>query len=112
MPPDTWANMSETEKHRRRAAEGDEAYADLQFFVFAPHDLLPQYDLVRRKVSHRIGHWAVDFKEISCVKCSDVNSPKCPAVKLKILQLSIESRSALREKLAYFFHRVPREDIV
>jgi hypothetical protein len=51
----------------------------------------------------------VDFKDIFRVRSKIVQrNNKIP----KVLQLSISTRSDLRKKIASFFERVPKEDLV
>ena len=84
------------------------AFGDL--FVYAPHDLLPRY-VDPKKGGPEMGYYMVDFRRTCRVECAAVTRQQSP-VEAKVLQLSIDARGALRDKVADFFGRVPREDEV
>jgi len=54
----------------------------------------------------------IDFKQIVRVDCDKITSALQDVLKAKVLQLSIGSRSSLRDKLSKYFARVPDEDSV
>ena len=85
------------------------AFGDL--FVYAPHGLLPRYIIDPKKGRAETGYYMVDFRRTCRVECATVTR-KQPPVGAKVLQLSIDARGVLRDKLADFFGRVPREDEV
>ena len=53
----------------------------------------------------------IDFKDTYKINCDKINKPQNELVNSKCLQLSIESRSELREKISYFYGRVPKDDL-
>ena len=70
----------------------------------------------------RSGYYYIDFRYIAKVKCACIaheeeKKPNYEALLVKmlstkILELSIEARSDLRNKLAFYFLRVPEEDLI
>jgi hypothetical protein len=54
----------------------------------------------------------IDFKNSYKINCNKIKSPKDAPLNKKILQLSITSRSELREKIAYYYGRIPEEDLI
>lgn len=110
VPPDIWAKLNDEERTRREAA--GTAYSLLESFVYDEHELLPTYEVPRKGGNIRTGHYMVDFRHTFRVDCNRVNDPRSSPQETKLLELSIQSRSDLREKIAYFYARVPVEDEV
>lgn len=109
IPPEHLKRLTDTEKAERSAA-GDQ-YAIGECFVFAPHAMFGTYTLNMKPPSGAIGHYMVDFKSIFRVDCDFVNRPAKAPPGTKLLELSIRSRTDLREKLAHFFSRPAKEDL-
>jgi hypothetical protein len=109
LPPDAWTRMGPEEK-AVRTAEG-EALVFQDAFVFAPSPLLPPYRLDRQGGAVEMDHYMVDFKAVFRLESSLVARGKPLPEGLKILELSIESRQDLRDKVALFYGRVPAEDV-
>lgn len=65
---------------------------------------------IRDKKNIETNYYMVDFKNIFKINCkkilSSVNSP----LNIKKLQLSIQVRGELRDKLSYYYGRIPKED--
>jgi hypothetical protein len=119
VPPVQWEKMTQEEKTRRFDMSQRESYTFLDYFVYAPHDLLPQYslDVLRRgKAESRgkveTGHYMIDFRKTCRVECKEIVNPKKVPLGAKVLQLTAESRQHLRDKFTYYFNRIPVEDSV
>ena len=86
----------------------EDGYSLFELFLYGPNEKLPEYQIRYKNIlGESIGTYMIDFKEtftISSKKIQRGNSYP------KILQLSISSRGELRNKLAYFFNRIPEED--
>jgi hypothetical protein len=108
VPPEHWKNMTQDEKDRRGYKD---SYALDEFFVLEANALLPKYDLKCTDGKTReTGHYMIDFKRISRIECAKVNAPKQAPLEAKVLELSIQARGDLRDKLSHYFGRVPPED--
>jgi len=119
VPPNEWEKMTPEEKARRFDMTRPESYTLLDYFVYAPHDLLPQYslDVLRRgKAESRgkveTGHYMIDFRKTCRVECKEIVNPKKVPLGAKVLQLTAESRQHLRDKFTYYFNRIPVEESV
>lgn len=106
--PEQWERISDEEKAQRLAHSPGKQYIILNEFVYEKHDLLPEYELTYKHNKVTINYYMIDFRNICRVqKSSDVN----PSA-IKLLQLSIQARAELRDKLAHYFGRRPEEDVV
>jgi hypothetical protein len=52
----------------------------------------------------------IDFKNIYKIECDKIISAKNAPLNSKCLQLSIQTSSELRDKVAYYYARIQRED--
>jgi hypothetical protein len=111
LPPETWQNLSEEERIRRLAA-GNSSWAHVELFVYAPHDLLPRYKLNKPGGAIDTNYFMIDFRHTFRINCERVIDPKNSPVDSKLLELSLQTRAELREKVAHFYHRVPDEDLI
>jgi len=107
LPPQQWQMMSPSEQAERKGRGKSYTLAD--YFVYAPHVLLGEYEVGWQKKRYTQGHYAVDFRGIACVKCAKIELPET-SVRTKILQLSKETRGLLRDKMAYYYGNPPEED--
>ena len=104
------------EETRRQRLESGKDYAFKEYFIYSEHDMIqPKYQVVHRKIVFETGSYAIDFRKmfrISCPLIRDSNDAVADQQLLdsKILQLSVDAREDLRQKLAYYFQRRPDED--
>jgi len=110
VSPSVWEQLPPEEKQKRLNEK--RGYALTGFFVYGKHDLLPKYPINRKQGNIETNYYMIDFKNIHKINCDKINSAKDAPLKTKLLQLSISARSELREKLSYFYARVPAEDKV
>lgn len=109
FPPGAWEKLSADER-QRRLGEGL-TYAFVDVFVYGEHDLLPRYTLdLKDEPNLKTRYHMLDFRQLTLVNCSSINSPKESPLSAKVLQLDISSREELRQKLSTYFSRVPKED--
>jgi hypothetical protein len=109
LSPEEWARLSEPEK-QERLDFSKPAFALVEYFVYEQHPLLLAYDHNWKRESRRIGHYMIDFRKLHKVDCPKIKSAtECP-MDAKVLQLSIDTRTQLRDKIAYYFGRTPEED--
>ena len=110
VPPDIWKKLSPDERQRRVDLTSPEAYGYVEYFVYGPHQLLPTYTLKVKSEKKEAGYYMVDFRNATRVRCNQISSPKSAPIETKRLQLSIPSRSDLRDKLAFYYGRPAEED--
>jgi hypothetical protein len=119
--PKEWRELGEEEV----TSESEEAqvYVHDSIFIYSDNKQLPRYNVkLNKDVEFESGYYYIDFRYITNVKCScivheaeDIPKPKYDALLLQMLsskklELSVETRSDLRNKLAYYFLRIPEED--
>jgi hypothetical protein len=111
LPPDTWEKLS-TEDRQARLNSPD-GYAFNELFIYNQSDVLPKY-LVRCKggVDVETGCYMIDFRQVFRVASLTIKRGVAFPAGLKHLELSIKSRGLLRDKISYYFSRVPDEDMV
>lgn len=110
LPPVAWEKLPPEEK-TKRISQG-ESYAFLELFIYEPHDLFPRYSVHRKAGNIETSAYMVDFRHAFRLNCDRVINPAQAPLESKRLELSIETRSELREKISYFYRRVPVEDLV
>lgn len=109
LPPIAWDKLPPEEK-AKRMAQG-ESYSFLELFIYEPHDLFPQYSVHRKAGNIETCAYMLDFRHAFRLNCELVKSPAMSPLESKRLELSIQRRSELREKISYFYRRVPVEDL-
>jgi len=108
IPPHAWDKLS-PEEQAKRLAVGRE-YAFISLFVYEKHDLLPRYTVHRRDRTIETNYYMINFRNTYKLCCDKINSPKDAPLESKVLELSIETRQELRDKVAAYYARVPLED--
>jgi hypothetical protein len=91
-----------------RIAKGN-AYVFADEFVYAPNALLPQYVVHIKGGNLETGFYVVDFRDSIKIACDQIQRRYSPEA-AKVLQLSVETRNFMRQKIADFYQRVPDED--
>jgi hypothetical protein len=110
VAPEIWEKIPPEEK-TRRANEGA-SFALKDVFIFQDHPLLPKYTLTdKNKDNYETGHYMIDFKNQYKISCKKINSANDAPIDSKCIQLSIETRNELRNKISSYYSRVPVEDI-
>lgn len=111
LSPEDWDKMG-AEEMADRLEFGGPAFAFVELFVYEHHRLLVPYTLNWRSEAREVGQYMIDLRKIHRVDCPAVkSSEQCP-LEAKVLELSIEARSQLRNKIADYFGRIPKEDEV
>ncbi len=110
VPPAEWEKMPPSDRERRFDMAKPESLAFVDLFVYAPHALLPRYDIDSRQGRRETGFYMIDFRQTCHVKCDSVANAKQAPLSARRLQLSVSARGDLRDKVAAFYARVPRED--
>jgi len=110
-PPEAWENMEPEIKEEKLCDK--EAYTFLEIFIYKEHEIFPEYTIHRKKVENiTTQYYMIDFRHSCRVNCAKITKPENGPIKTKCLQLTIDARTDLREKIKHFYGRVPKEDII
>jgi hypothetical protein len=109
LPPAVWDGLL-AEERIKREAKGP-AYSFIELFVYQQCEWFPSYRVDRRDGQVQTNYYMIDFRNIFKVSCESVLKPDKVPIDAKLLQLTTETRSQLREKISYYFSRVPQEDV-
>ncbi len=104
--PEKWEKMSDEERSQHLSKAHGEKYIMLDLFVYDKHDLLPEYRITYKGQKANTNYYMIDFRNITRVQ----TPPDINPTTVKILQLSVQARAELRDKLAHYFGRKPEED--
>jgi hypothetical protein len=108
--PDEWENFSLEEQ--QRYLEEEINYALLNLFIYEENEIFKKYTLRKREITY----YMINFKDIYTMKCAMIKRPEelkpedAPIIESKVLQLSIQARSELRDKIVFYYSRIPEED--
>ncbi len=101
-----WDEMSEEIKEEIMAKEP--GYGFFENYFYSPHEALPEYILKYKKNPELpFKYYMIDFKEAFTITSKLIQRGMTYP---KTLQLTIQARDELRNKLAYYFSRIPEED--
>jgi len=111
LPPEKWKDLKEDEQKKRK--EEGRGYVELDYFIYDENELFDEYPIKDKNIKY----YMIDFKKAYSIKCDMIKRPEKTKpedviIKSKILQLTIEARGELRDKIAYYYGRVPEEDKV
>jgi len=107
-PPNVWVSLPLEEKQRR--LEEGPGYAFLEFFIYERNILFPEYPVHRRQGDIKTRYYMIDFRDIYKINCQKIITPEDSPLNSKCLQLSIDARSDLRDKIVKYYSREPVED--
>ncbi len=111
---DIWAKFPPEEQQKR--LEKGISYALLELFIYEKNNLFPEYEISLKRdhttEKHKTNYYMIDFRNIYKINCSKIVNSKDAPFESKCLQLSVETRSELRDKIAYYYGRPPDEDII
>lgn len=109
VAPRIWESLPNHEKVRR--SQEEKTYALVEYFIYSPHDLFPSYPVRSRDHGNfETNCYMIDFRNTCKVECKGINNPNDSPTDTKILELTINTRNELRNKIGNFFTRVPIED--
>ena len=106
--PRTWDQLPEDEK-QKRLGQGI-VYTLVSLFIYEGHDRLPEYEVDRKGDNIITNKYVIDFRDTFRVNCPRIVTPRNAPVEARILQLSVQTRAELRDKIASYYARVPEED--
>jgi hypothetical protein len=104
VSPDVWVKFDVDEKQKRLSAS--KGYAALEYFIYEKHHLFQEYLLGNLTTQY----YMIDFRNIFKVNSDRIPNQKQAPLEAKCLQLSVNARKELREKLSYYFFRAAPED--
>lgn len=104
VSPVIWEKFADEEKEKRLAV--GKRYAVLEYFIYERNQLFSEYSLG----DIITGYYMIDFRNMFKINCDRIPNQKQVPLEAKCLQLSIDSRRELREKLGYYFFRPAAED--
>lgn len=110
VPPSVWEHFLDEIKQEK--LEDDLVYSFLDLFIYEQHLLFPEYSVHRKEGNITTQYHMIDFKNSYKIDCDKIHSPEQAPLNKKVLQLSIESRSELRDKISYYYARIPKEDVI
>lgn len=111
VSPQVWEERFSPEEKQRRLEVGY-AYASVELFVYEKNNLFPKYIIHRRQGNIETNYYMIDFRNSYKVSCEKIITPENAPLESKVLQLSIKTRSELRQKIADYYARIPKEDLV
>lgn len=112
VSPFIWEKKLSEEERQRRILEG-EAYAFIELFIFERHSFFKKYIVhLKGKDNFETNYYMIDFKNQYKINCEKIRSATEAPINSKCLQLTIETRSELRDKISFYYSRVPVEDEV
>ena len=110
LSPLKWNSLPVIEKAKREAI--GLGYAFLNLFIYQEHEVFREYSVNnKRKEEIKTNYFMIDFRNTYKLDCEKIVTPIDAPLEAKILELSIETRSELRNKISFYYGRIPKEDI-
>ena len=111
FPPHVWEQMPDGKKEEHLLKGSSYTLVDL--FIYKEHEIFPEYEVHMKGADNiKTKYYMIDFRNTFKVNCSKIKDPKNVPNEAKCLQLTIESRRELREKISQYYGRVPDEDLI
>lgn len=106
--PNKWKKMSEQKK--TAALKEDFVYTLIELFIYEQNSLFSEYSIRKEGKTVVTRYYMIDFRNIYKMNCDEIRSSTEAPIKSKCLQLSRQARAELRDKIVYYYARVPQED--
>jgi len=107
VAPNVWERLPEVEKIKR--LEEGNVYGLLEYFIYPQNDYFTEYEVSMKDMKNfSTKYYMIDFKQCYKVRCENINK----VWNLKVLELTIKARGELRDKIAYYYGRPPKEDLI
>lgn len=112
VSPYVWNGLSLEEKQRRlQEGKKGKGYTFLEIFIYEKCDLFPEYTVdMRQGENIQTNYYMIDFRNTYKLYCDKIKSPEKAPLESKCLQLSLQTRAELRDKISYYYARIPKED--
>jgi hypothetical protein len=99
-----------TPEAMKEAMESPKDYQWKSRFVYEENARFKDYDIVMpNKIVHKVNSYWIDFKDVHKTRCTFVKSPEVFPYESKLLQLTVDTRRELMDKL-HEYYRIPDED--
>lgn len=110
VPPELWQSFKPEEKSRRLGAGF--SYSFLELFIYEKNPIFPNYSINRRRGGETVetNYYMIDFRNTFKVNCKKVVTAENSPLETKCLQLSVQTRAELRDKIINYYGRVPEEE--
>ena len=110
VSPIVWDKFPPEEKQKRLM--GGITYGLVEFFIYDENIILPPYDVdMKDKDNIRTGYYMIDFRDIFKIRCDAINGANDAPFESKVLQLSIQARGELYDKISFYYNgRNPDDD--
>lgn len=108
VPPNIWEKFPSEEKQKH--SEEGYGYTFLELFIYEKNDLFPKYTIHRKRENIETKYYMINFRNAYILNCEKIKTPEDAPLDSKCLQLSLQARSELRDKIAYYYARIPKED--
>jgi len=109
VSPHVWECLPSEEKEKRLSV--GKTFAFVALFIYGENKLFPEY-IIRTDRNFKTRFYMIDFRNTYRLNCRKIVNAKDFPLESKYLQLSIDTRSELRYKIAKYYSRVPKEDKV
>jgi len=110
LPPKAFEHMP-TDKKTEMINKGP-SYTFVDLFIYKEHDVFPEYIVNHKTIrGFKTKYYMIDFRNTFSVNCSKIKNPQTVPEGIKYLQLSIDARAELRDKITHYYGRPPIEDI-
>jgi len=113
FPPTTWNSLppEEKQKHFQDAGEDGKTHTFLHIFIYEGCDLFLKYPVnMKQGENVQTNYYMIDFRNTYKLYCDKIKSKA--SLESKCLQLSLQARAELRDKISYYYGRVPKEDMI
>lgn len=113
LPPNKWNSLPPEgkQKHFQDAGKDGKIYTFLHIFIYEGCDLFLKYPVnMKQGENVQTNYYMIDFRNTYKLYSDKIKS-KAP-LKSRCLQLSRQARAELRDKISYYYARVPKEDEV
>lgn len=109
LSPNSWGKLTQ-EQRENRVREGM-TFAFLELFIYERSSFFDEYEVnIGNEKKIKTSYYMIDFRDIYKVDCLKLKNFNEELINLKRLQLSLETRSELRNKISDYYFRAPEED--
>lgn len=112
IPASEWQKLTDEARIRRFGPDFDRpGFHFLDAFVYEAHPMLGHYELDTKAGKMPCSHHMISFKHVAKVECECIKRAGQDDFPLKVLELTVTARQALRRKLVRFYGNPPLEDL-
>jgi len=109
LPPYKWVTLTQEQKENRLRV--GMTFAFLELFIYEKSSFFEECEVnIKNEENIKTSYYMIDFRDTYKVDCLKLSNFEEELINLKHLQLSIETRSELRNKISDYYFRAPEED--